>query len=202
MTRDDPTKLLSLVFGVFLASCLGAGAAVAEGPRPLDPQPAAENLEPGLSVRYYNAFFRLVDEFVEWKETDKGEPGTPIPMLNSRVAGGPVLTSDIEDGVGADITGLIRFEKPGTYSLVAHSNDGFRLEIGGVQVLEDPDVHFDRYSPFAKLNIEQPGWYAFSLLYFERKGTSTMELYWKQPGNEAGDLVFVPAEAFAHLKAD
>ena len=43
---------------------------------------------------------------------------------------------------------------------------------------------------------------ALDLLYFERKGTSTLELYWKQPGDEDGGMALVPAEAFAHLKAD
>ncbi|MCH6587952.1 MAG: hypothetical protein IH805_06530, partial [Proteobacteria bacterium] len=163
---------------------------------------AAGDLDPGLSVRYYRAFFRLIEEFDEWMADDEGEAGAPLPALDYRVAGGAVLTGGVEDGVGAKITGLIRLDKPGTYSLLVQSNDGFILDIGGVPVLEDPDVHGDRYSKIAKLTVEQPGWYALYLLYFERKGTATLELYWKQPGDEAGAMALVPAEAFAHLEAD
>ncbi len=199
---DFSRRALGLVFGAALALALGTGTVLAAAPQPLDPQPGAEDLDPGLSVRYYRAFFRLIDEFFEWMADDEGEAGAPLPALDYRVAGGTVLTSGIEDGVGAKITGLIRLDKPGTYSLLVRSNDGFILDIGGVPVLEDPDVHGDRYSKIAKVTVEQPGWYALFLLYFERKGTSTLELYWKQPGDEDGGMALVPAEAFAHLKAN
>ena len=199
MMRDFWTKVLILASGAFLAASAGAVTAVAGGPQPLKPQPAAEDLDPGLSVRYYGAFFRWIDEFVEWKAQNEGKKGAPIPRLNYHVGDGPVLTSGLKNGVGAEITGLIYLEKPGTYSFLVRSNDGFRLEIGGVQVLEDPSVHRDRYSEIAKLSIEHPGWYPLTMLYFERKGTSTVEFYWKRPGEEAGPMSFVPGEAFAHL---
>ena len=204
---DDPRRALGLVLGAVLALALGAGTVLAavpqpQDPQPLDPQPGAGDLDPGLSVRYYRAFFRLIEEFDEWMADDEGEAGAPLPALDYRVAGGAVLTGGVEDGVGAKITGLIRLDKPGTYSLLVQSNDGFILDIGGVPVLEDPDVHGDRYSKIAKLTVERPGWYALYLLYFERKGTATLELYWKQPGDEAGAMALVPAEAFAHLEAD
>ena len=48
--------------------------------------------------------------------------------------------------------------------------------------------------------IDKPGWYPISLLYFEKRNTSTLELYWQPPGTD--EFVFVPAEAFAHLPAD
>ncbi len=45
----------------------------------------------------------------------------------------------------------------------------------------------------------EPGWYPLSLWYFERKNTSTLELYWLKPGEE-GRLSFVPADALAHAE--
>ena len=188
-----------LVLAAGLALALAVPALGAE-PRPADPQPAADDLEAGLSVRYYFSFFRHIDELVEWKAKNDGKAGPPIPSLNYHVGAGEVLTSGAEDGVGAHITGFIHLGKPGTYTVVVRSNDGFRLRIGGVQVLEDPGVHGDRYSEFAKLTAERPGWYPLSLFYFERKSTSTIELYWRQPGDGPGTLPLVPAEAFAHLK--
>ncbi len=150
---DYPRRALGLVLGAVLALALGAGTVLAAAPQPLDPQPAAGDLDPGLSVRYYRAFFRLIEEFVEWMADDEGELGAPLPALDYRVAGGAVLTSGVEDGVGAKIAGLIRLDKPGTYSLLVQSNDGFIMDIGGVPVLEDPDVHGDRYSKIAKLTV-------------------------------------------------
>ena len=178
-----------------------AGPASAVEPRPLAPQPGSASLESGLSVEYYRGYFRLIEEFEEWMEEHKGKPGEPLPALDYRVAGGAVLTSGYKDGVGARIAGLISLAKAGSYAFTVRSNDGFVLGIGGAPLLEDPDVHGDRFSEIAKLTVSQPGWYPLSILYFERKGTSTLELYWRPPGEEDAGMVLVPATAFAHLKA-
>ena len=192
--------VIGLVCGAFLASFAGAATALAGEPALLDPQPAADALKPGLAVRYYRAMFQDVDELVSHMASHEGRIGDPLPSLDYNVGYEAVLTSGAENGVGASITGLIRLDKPGAYSFLAQTNDGFRLHIGGQQVLEDPDVHKDRYTEIAKLTIVQPGWYALSVLYFERKVTSTLELYWKQPGDEAGRMLLVPADVYAHLE--
>ncbi len=188
---------LLLVTGLVLAA--GSELRAEQAPRPLDPQPAASELKPGLAVRYYLHFFRHVDELVDWQGYKDGKKGPVLSQLDYRVGTGPVLSSGHSDGVGAHITGLINFDVPGTYAFSVQSNDGVRLAIGGVQVLEDPDVHADRFSEIAQLNIEAPGWYPLSLHYFERKNTSTLELYWQRPGEQAGTMPLVPREAFAHL---
>ena len=118
-----------------------------------------------------------------------------------RTAGKSALTSGKTDGVGAEIEGLIHLAKAGTYAFSVRSNDGFVLDIGGKRILEDVDVHGDRYTKITKLAIAQPGWYPLAVLYFERKGTSTLELYWRPPGDEDADMAIVPDAAFARLKA-
>ena len=80
---------------------------------------------------------------------------------------------------------------------LVQSNDGVRLNIGGKQIFEDPDIHGDRFSPELYVNITDPGWYSIRVLYFERANSSTLELYWQEP---EGDVVFVPTEAFGHIK--
>lgn len=201
MPLRQRVKPVGFAMGVLAALALGPIPASAASPQPADPQPMADGLAPGLAVRYYKSLFREIDEFVEFMQREKGDEGEPIPNIKSKVGGGPVLTSGVADGVGAKITGLIRFDTPGTYSFVAQSNDGVRLTIGGAFVLEDPDVHVARYSKIAKLDIPQAGWYPFEMLYFERKNTSTIELYWKTPANPDADMAIVPPENFAHAKA-
>jgi hypothetical protein len=191
------------IVGLLVALGLAiAGPAGAAEPRPLDPQPGPGDLEAGLSVEYFEAFFREIEDFEYWMENNEGKPGEPIPALNYRVGGGTVLTSGKTDGVGAKIEGLIHLSKAGTYAFTVQSNDGFVLDLGGAPLLDDPDVHGDRYSRIAKPTIAQPGWYRLSVLYFERKGTSTLQLYWRPPGEEDAEFVMVPAAAFAHLKAN
>lgn len=167
------------------------------GLKPANPQPAANALKPGLAVQYYGAKFNSIRQFVEWMDYEKGKPGIPIPMLNYQVGTGNVLTSTATDLIGADITGFINFERSGNYTVMVHSNDGVRLTIGDKLVHEDPEVHADRFSDEITLEISEPGWYPVRVLYFEKKNTSTLELYWDPPGPEEIDLV--PAKAFAHI---
>lgn len=181
---------LTLASGIALASSVS-------GMAPASPQPASENLKPGLAVKYYGVKLNSIQQFEEWMEYEKGKDGPPIPMLNYQVGKGDVLTSGSNDMVGADITGFINFERTGNYTVMVHSNDGVRLTIGGKLVHEDPDVHADRFSDEITLEISKPGWYPVRILYFEKKNTSTLELYWDPPGPE--EIDYVPATAFAHI---
>ena len=181
-----------------LAPALITGATAAE---PASPQPDESALKPGLAVQYYYHFFRHVDEIVEWKDYRDGKPGEPITEINYNVGQGAVLTSSEDDGVGAEITGLIKLDKAGTYAFAFQSNDGVRLTIGGVQVVEDPDVHADRFSEIGSLEISEPGWYPINILYFERKNTSTLQFYWQPPDSSGGTMPIVPGEVLAHTAA-
>ena len=206
------TSTWRTVLGAAVALALAAGTAPAQPledeadapalaePTPLVPQPAAASLAPGLEVVYYDAFFRHVDEIVEWKRYRDGKPGPTIPRLDYKVGDGTVLTSTASDGVGAEITGLIHLAKSGSYWFAVESNDGVRVTIGGARVLDDPDVHADRFSDPVEVYVTEPGWYPIHVLYFERKVTSTLRLHWQEPGDEATTMPVVPAEAFAHVK--
>ncbi len=193
-------RILMLCVAAALAiglSGVGALAAVT-GVEAASPQPAEGSLKPGLSVVYYRHMFRHVEEIPEWAKYREGKPGKPLHSLNYRTGLDPVLTSGAEDGVGAHIKGFIKFDTPGTYTFATQSNDGVRLFIGGKMILEDPDVHADRYSDPVEVEIKSAGWYPIEVLYFERKNTSTLQLYWLQPDDEEGSMALVPAEAYGY----
>lgn len=185
--------LVAAGVGLFAVNIAVAGSM---GLKPASPQPTAGSLSSGLAVQYYGVKLDSIDQFLEWMEYDKGKSGTPIPMLNYQVGQGNVLTTTTNDLVGADITGFINFETSGTYTIMVHSNDGVQVNIGGVMVYEDPEVHGDRFSDEIKLEISEPGWYPVRVLYFEKKNSSTLELYWDPPGS--GEIDYVPATAFGH----
>ncbi|WP_169569262.1 PA14 domain-containing protein [Sneathiella limimaris] len=193
--RFGDLKPVCAAIGFFITVGIGSANAMG-GAKPLSPQPAADSLKPGLAVTYYGVKLNSIQQFIEWMEYEKGKPGEPIPMLNYQVGQGAVLTHSATDLVGADIKGLLHFEKTGTYTFMVHSNDGVRVTIGGVMIHEDPDVHADRFSDEIKLEISEPGWYPVHILYFEKKNTATLELYWDPPGPE--EIDYVPATAFAH----
>jgi PA14 domain len=163
--------------------------------QPVSPQPAADATAPGLAVNY--VFFKAhhVDDI---EAEEPGEPGMPLPQINYQNGSGNVLTSDKSDGVGALIRGFIDFPAAGRWLMTAQSNDGVRVRLADAVVIEDPDVHADRFAPNAEINIAQPGWYEIAVTYFERKNTATLQLYWQPPGKSEFEIV--PATAFSHLK--
>jgi len=167
------------------------------GLKPASPQPNAAELKPGLGVQYYGAKFNNLEEMDDWMKYDDGNPGIPIPMLNYQVGAGDVLTTKSNDFVGADIKGFIKMDKPGRYTFLVHSNDGVYLAIGDKLIYEFPTVHADAFSDELVLEISEPGWYPIHIKYFEKKNTSTLELYWEAPNG--GDMDYVPADAFAHI---
>jgi len=180
-----------------------AGTALAqdEQPVPLSPQPADGDLKPGIAVEYYYGF-RGRHTNAAWALVDatNGDPGDPIPMLDYNVGNEPMLTNTRNKFLVAHMKGAMHFKEPGTYKFTALTNDGFELNIGGAFILEDPDVHFDRWSDIVSVEIPEAGWYDLEMLYFNRKGTETLELYWRPPWDTSeGDMQFVPAEVFAHL---
>ena len=186
------------LFSFAVACALGAGPAGAQYVNPAAPQPPEDQLKPGLAVSYYFHFFRHIRELVEWEDYKEGKPGEPITSIDSRAGSGNVLTSGVSDGVGAKITGFIKLDTPGAYSFAFESNDGVRLEIDGYQVVEDPDVHKDRFSDIGAVIVKEPGWYPITIRYFERKNTSTLKFHWLPPGAE-GTMPVVPAEVLAHI---
>ena len=90
----------------------------------------------------------------------------------------------------------MRFPRAGEYVLAFRSNDGVRLHLAGEFIVEDPDVHKDRYSDYVAVKVVKGGWVPLAITYFQRKGTATLEFYWQPPGTD--EMVLVPAAAYGH----
>lgn len=188
-------KVSRLAYALLLSSFL-AGPALAQ--TPATPQPDPATLKPGLEVGYYMGMFRNVEDFADWTNS-KGKPGAPIPQINWKVGKGKVLDSGYDDGVGVRIAGFINMATAGEYKFAFNSNDGFLLEIGGVEVVRDGDVHADRMSDIGTINITTPGWYPIKVIYFERKNTSTLQMFWRPAGAASeGSMPLVPPDVLMH----
>lgn len=177
-------------------------AAPVTGIVPLSPQPDPDAIKPGLAVEYLFEKFYTLDELYTADESPV--KGKPIPILDELTETDPVtredkiinvLTSDQDMMVGAFIRGMIHFEQAGNYVLYLVSNDGARLWVGGVQIWEDPEIHFDRESDPLELAIGEPGWYELKIDYYQKKGTHALQLLWTPPG---GEKAVVPPEALGH----
>lgn len=178
-------------------TCLGSAWAETKtiaGAKPVSPQPAANQIEPGLAVIYFHNMFQRLNDI---GKLGKGVQGKPISLLDHKTNDGNVLTDDRPMGSGAKITGLIKFDAAGKYVFRMISNDGARVTIAGIKLLEDDGVHGDTLSDPVELVVEQPGWYEIKVDYFQKKGTSALQLFWTPPG--AAEAV-VPAPQYAHFK--
>lgn len=166
-------------------------------PTPQKVQGKENQLQPGLSVVYFHGFYRNIHQMPRGKSAiEKGIPGKPIPILDHKFGEDMVFDSGRSKGVGMHMDGFILFEKTGDYVFQANTNDGFRLLISDKKIIDDPLYHSDRMSRKVKVRVSEPGWYPIRILYFQRKGTATIQLFWKKPGDKTMDIV--PAEAYAH----
>jgi hypothetical protein len=188
-----------MLIAAIIAGCAMAAPTtprVVTGVQPAEPQPAVDELVPGLAVQYSYAIMNHISEL----KGRKFDSGPPITHLDWRMGEGIVLTSKAREGVGAIITGFIRCESPGIYGFDVTSNDGVRLEIGGQLIHQDPDVHADTTSNRIDVRIDRPAWYPIQILYFQKRYTATLVVRWIRPG-EAGRLAPVPSSVLAHGKS-
>ena len=192
-------KLLLVMALGFLSACAGANQArdLNATPQPAQPQPEAAALKNGLAVTYFGASYSSIDEFWGWMDFREGTAGPPLTGLEYRRGKGKVLTSGAKDQVGAEITGLLRLPAAGSYRLSVTTNDGVRIHLGGARVHDDPKVGKDRTRESKPIEIAQPGWYPLEIWYFEKRGTSTLEVLWKTPNSDR--FTSIPSADLKHL---
>ena len=166
-------------------------------PQPVFLTSSEQQTAPGLSVVYAYCKIRHLDEMPSSKwMSEKGEPGKPIRIIAHKFGNGEVFGSGKSRLVCAQMQGYLNFEKSGRYLLKANSNDGIRFFLDNKMILNDPDGHSDRYTSEKEIEIKEPGRYAILVRYFQRKGTATLEMYWKTPGADKFDII--PAMAYSH----
>ena len=155
-------------------------------------------LQPGLSVVYIFKKYRNVDQIPTGEAALRmGRRGEPVTMLNHQSGKEEfVFASGRSRGVAMVMDGFLNLEKEGTYRWQALANDGIRMFIDNKMIFEDPKVHPDRLTPAGTLEVAKAGHYPVQIIYFQRKGTAALKLYWQPPGAEQFSLV--PAEVYWH----
>ncbi|MFK7746272.1 MAG: PA14 domain-containing protein [Roseobacter sp.] len=163
---------------------------------PADPQPSAGDLSAGLAVSYVPipSNVRTVEDAGKLLER-KGQPGAPILGLVYEDVDGKVMTSGKSEKIAADISGYIKFDAAGTYTLDFLNNDGLQLFIGGQEVAFYDGVHACGYSGEIDVDVPQAGYYPLQATFFQRKGTSCLMMEW---GPDSDGLEMVTEEAFFH----
>ena len=165
------------------------------GATPWTPQPEADQLPPGLAVTYSYGRQVHVDAIEVLRNPVIGKP---LENIAHRTIDGNVLTSTQAMMVAAHIRGLIRFEAAGTVVFRIESNDGVKAKVGGRQSWVDPEIHPNRWSAPIPVVIDVPGWYEMWINYYQKKGTSALQLVWTTP--DSSEETHVPPSAFSHLE--
>lgn len=160
-----------------LAATLIAGAAFAAPikVKPANPQPTG--LKQGLAVKYATGnSFGSVDEGIRTlKRAKAGEPLAGFDYRDTK-DGEETLTSGKPHKVMADISGYVKFDAAGTYTVEFMANDGLIAEIGGEEVGYLGGKGKCRKSKPVEISVPSAGWYDFEAIYFQHKGTACLHM--------------------------
>ncbi len=161
---------------------------------PANPQPSG--LSAGLAVSY--AYPSDVKTLADARSAldKRATQGPPLSGLSyeDTTDGSKVMTSRFSTNVAAQITGYIRFDAAGIYTVNMWSNDGIEASIGGQEIAYYDDRHPCEPAGEVQVSVPQAGWYALEALYFQRQGTACLMLEW----GSGSDLELVPDAAFGH----
>lgn len=83
--------------------------------------------------------------------------------------------------------GYLKVDTAGNYIIQIWSDDGSRLKLGGIQVLDNDGLHGTEYKELT-LNLEK-GYYAFELDYFQGTGGKFLSFNWKRPGKKEYEVI-------------
>ena len=163
---------------------------------PADPQPNEGKLKPGLAVTYAypDDVKTLADARDALNNRSKAGPALRGLSYADNKEGEPTMTAQFSTNVAADISGYIRFDAPGTYTVNFLSNDGIEARIGGQEVAYFDERHPCEPAGAVEVAVPEAGWYAVEALYFQRRGTACLMMQW----SVGGGLGQVPDDAFRH----
>ena len=150
------------------------------------------------------------------KEIGSEEGAAPSPNTNGLVGsyfnnitltGTPVLTRNeavnfswgtASPGTGVNAnnfsarwTGTVAPATTGTYRFQTNSDDGVRLWVNGVQVINNWTDHGATTNTTGNITLTAGQRYAIRLEYYEKGGNAVMQLRWLRPGTSS--YVAIPA---------
>ena len=95
------------------------------------------------------------------------------------------------DNFGVRWSGTVQAPSTGTYRFQTHSDDGVRLWVNGVQLVNNWTDHAPAVDTSMGINLVAGVKYEIRLEYYEKGGGASMRLHWLTPGDAA--FVAVPA---------
>lgn len=180
------------------AMVLGLASAAMAGPPVLElANPPPKSVKSGLAVTYaYPIDVKTLNDARTALKKD-GVAGRPLAGLDypDTRDGDKVMTSDKAYVVAAQINGYMKFDAPGVYEIEVFSNDGLDLSLGGQRIAK-----LDERAPCGsagrrRVEVKDAGWYKLSAVYFQRMGTSCLQM---EMGKDGAKRKQVPNAVFGY----
>jgi len=160
--------------------------------KPASPQPSG--LKPGLAVKYaYPPDVKSLNQAE--RALKKAKAGPSLKGLDYRDTneGDNTLTANRPFFVAADISGYVKFDAPGTYTIDFLTNDGLDAKVGGQTVGYFDGRQGCSETRAVQVEVPQAGWYPVDITYFQRMGTACLHMRAGQ-----GSPNWMPDAAFGH----
>ena len=185
-------KIVSVCAAMLSASVAAAGPIKLE---PANPQPGS--VKSGLAVSYAlpeKQIKSLAQADEALKSAKRGKALAGLDYWDTE-DGEATLTSGKAWWVAARISGYVKFDAPGVYTIDFLVNDGLRMNIGGKKIMV-----WDQRTPCEPtkaVEVEVPvaGWYPLSAVYFQNQGTACLHMRAAPKGSA---LDWMPDAAFGH----
>jgi hypothetical protein len=145
-----------------------------------------EDTGQGLKYSYYHGSFRMVNDFKDLKPLKQGKVDKFI--ISNRVQ---------EQFFAFDFEGLINIPQDGLYTFYLASNDGGRLYIDDIELINNDGLH-----PFTEIGNQvalKTGLHSIRVKYFQEGGTNGLVVSWKGPSFPKQE---VPSTAVYHRLKD
>ena len=140
------------------------------------------DLKPGLSYKYTEGIYRMVNDFLEVAPLKTGT--NPQFNINPR---------EKEQFFSFDYEGYINVSEEGEYTFYLASNDGGRFYIDNIMLLNNDGLH-----PVVEIKKAvklKAGFHPISVKYFQEGGRNGLKVSWHGPGIEKQEI---PASVLFH----
>ena len=103
-----------------------------------------------------------------------------LQAIRSGVVGNFLLSvKGLVNKYGVRYDGQLQIDTPGTYEFYVVSNDGSRLDIDGVTVVDNDGLH-GAIEKQGELTL-QAGLHPIRLDYFQKAGSEALQVFWSGP---------------------
>ena len=143
-----------------------------------------KDVKPGLSYKYTHGIYRMVNDMLEVEPLKTGVH----PQFN-------IDLREKEQFFSFDFEGYINIPKDGEYTFYLATNDGGRMYIDNIMLLNNDGLH-----PVVEINKSislKAGLHPISIKYFQEGGRNGLKASWQGPGIEKQEI---PASVLFHKK--